>query len=153
MTKHLAATVYIVAKINNKPKILLHQHKKLHIWLGIGGHVEQNENPYEAAIREVKEETGLEINITNTKKCPVFSSGVTEIILPFMTLEEYIPRYQNKPAHMHIDFIYFGIAKNPKVAMAEKFNWFSSEEIQQLDLQDEVKYITTQAFKNCLNHL
>lgn len=42
-------------------KILLVKHKKLGIWLAPGGHLELNELPHEAAVREVKEETGLTV--------------------------------------------------------------------------------------------
>ncbi|MBQ4436899.1 MAG: 8-oxo-dGTP diphosphatase [Clostridia bacterium] len=30
-------------------------------WIGIGGHLEENESPEECALREIREETGLEI--------------------------------------------------------------------------------------------
>jgi 8-oxo-dGTP pyrophosphatase MutT (NUDIX family) len=39
--------------------VLLHFHKKLHLWLQPGGHIEPNEAPWDAALREVLEETGL----------------------------------------------------------------------------------------------
>jgi 8-oxo-dGTP pyrophosphatase MutT (NUDIX family) len=39
--------------------VLLHFHKKLHLWLQPGGHIEENEAPWDAAEREVLEETGL----------------------------------------------------------------------------------------------
>ena len=38
-------------------------HKKLDVWLYPGGHVEDTETPDEALVREVKEETGLDIEI------------------------------------------------------------------------------------------
>ncbi len=46
------ASVYIVFK----NKVLLHKHKKLGIWLQPGGHIELDEDPNEAALREAKEE-------------------------------------------------------------------------------------------------
>lgn len=42
-------------------EILLHKHKKLGKYMGAGGHVEEYEHELEALIREVKEETGLDI--------------------------------------------------------------------------------------------
>jgi 8-oxo-dGTP pyrophosphatase MutT (NUDIX family) len=39
--------------------VLLHRHKRLGIWLQPGGHIDPGETPWQAAIREVLEETGL----------------------------------------------------------------------------------------------
>jgi 8-oxo-dGTP pyrophosphatase MutT (NUDIX family) len=47
---------------NGEPRILLHRHKKLNKLLQPGGHVELNENPWQAVIHEICEETGYEIH-------------------------------------------------------------------------------------------
>lgn len=39
--------------------VLLHRHKRLGIWLQPGGHIEQGESPWDAAVRETAEETGI----------------------------------------------------------------------------------------------
>jgi ADP-ribose pyrophosphatase YjhB (NUDIX family) len=57
--KHFTASALIID--NNK--VLLVYHNKLDVWLYPGGHVEDDENPDEALFREVREETGLEVEI------------------------------------------------------------------------------------------
>lgn len=40
---------------------ILHRHKRLGRWIQPGGHVDAGEAPWEAALRETREETGLEL--------------------------------------------------------------------------------------------
>lgn len=58
-----AAHVLIYSK--DKKKILLTQRRDIPMWVMPGGHVEKSETYETAAVREVKEETGLAIKITN----------------------------------------------------------------------------------------
>ena len=61
MERQFTATLYIFFE----GKTLLHCHPKLGKWVPPGGHLEPNETPPEAAIREAKEETGLDVAILN----------------------------------------------------------------------------------------
>ena len=40
---------------------ILHRHRRLGIWLQPGGHLDPGETPWEAAVREASEETGLQL--------------------------------------------------------------------------------------------
>ena len=44
-------------------KILLIHHRKLDKWLPLGGHIELDEEPEQAALREAKEESGLDVEL------------------------------------------------------------------------------------------
>lgn len=44
-------------------RVLLHRHKRLGIWLQPGGHLDPGESCEQAALREVAEETGLEVAV------------------------------------------------------------------------------------------
>ena len=53
-----AFSVAVFAK--HRGKVLLIEHKRLATWLPVGGEIEAGESPLEAAVRELREETGLE---------------------------------------------------------------------------------------------
>ena len=58
-TRDFAATTFVV---DNHQTLLL-WHRKLQAWLPPGGHIEANELPEEAAVREVREESGLIVRV------------------------------------------------------------------------------------------
>lgn len=148
MKKHFTATAYIAAKFNKEYKILLHKHKKHGLWIGIGGHIEEGENPTEALLREVFEETNLKIKLLNYGKL-LKTSGVKELINPDAVLEEKIPTLKDDPSHYHIDLIYFAKCINPKkIKMAEEYNWFSKKDLKKAELGKEVTYLCQKLFKN-----
>lgn len=58
----LTASAFIVRTDGKEPRVLLHMHKKLNRWLHMGGHVELHENPWQAVIHEIREESGYELD-------------------------------------------------------------------------------------------
>ena len=61
--RHFTATGFVV----DSNAILLHWHPKVLAWLPPGGHIENNEDPVEAILREVLEETGAILNSLSKK--------------------------------------------------------------------------------------
>src|SRR5436305_7354094 len=59
VTRHFTATTFIV----RDGKVLLHRHPKQRLWLPPGGHIERDELPQDAAVREIEEETGLRLTL------------------------------------------------------------------------------------------
>lgn len=51
-------------------KVLLILHRKLNKWLPVGGHIELDEDPEVAALREAKEESGFEVELVGERPPP-----------------------------------------------------------------------------------
>ncbi|MGC8573056.1 MAG: NUDIX hydrolase [Caldisphaera sp.] len=124
-----------------KDKVLLIYHEKLNKWLYPGGHVEPNETPREAAIREFKEETGLNVEVIGEKN-NLSSEDAIEEPKPIAIMYETV-KYPNE-THMHYDLIFLvkfidGELKNGR--------WFDKNEIDSIDTYENVKKILKFAFK------
>lgn len=102
--KHFTASALI---INKEGKVLLMNHKKLGAWLYPGGHINTNETPDETVVREVKEETGLDVEIISDRNKDLADHKTDVLVLhqPYAILYEKIPG--DIQHHYHIDMIYF----------------------------------------------
>lgn len=121
------ASVFIV----HQGKVLLHLHKKLNRWLQPGGHIELNEGPLEAAVREVKEETGLDIELVGGPQLPELETNTDDILPP-----KYLNRHHFNDSHEHIDFTYFGRVIGGELRPEEgvEMKWLSADEVRAVDL-------------------
>lgn len=119
-------------------KVLLLLHKKLGIWLPPGGHIDQDELPDEAAVREVWEEAGIPCELVGDRGVPV--TEPRQLVRPFG-----LHVVEITPGHEHIDLIYFARLKpgsSPSLtANSESYRigWFSPSEWQQLPLKEDVR--------------
>ena len=86
--------------------MLLVKHKKLGVWLYPGGHIERHETPDEALIREVKEETGLSVELVSGRDNDLGDkkAGVSSLHIPYAVLCEHIRGV--KGCDYHLDLIY-----------------------------------------------
>jgi 8-oxo-dGTP pyrophosphatase MutT (NUDIX family) len=121
------ASVYIV----NDGAVLLHKHKKLGGWLPPGGHIELDEDPNEAARREVKEETGLEIELIGNPTAGAKESTMTGELIPPKFLHRHF--FDEAHTHEHVDHVYFARSLSrdavPETADGE-IRWVSRKEIE-----------------------
>lgn len=120
------ASAYIVYK----NKVLLRKHDKYGVWLDVGGHIEPDEDPNQAVLREIKEEVGLDVTLAG--KAPELSdvSGETELIPP-----RFLNRHRINPTHEHIDLVYLATSTTDVVTptngheKSEEIKWFTKEEL------------------------
>ena len=96
--RHFTVAVFVV----HDRQVLLHYHRQIGKWLPPGGHVEDNELPDDAAVREVLEETGIRVRLVGGRGLPIESPR--QLVLPTGIQVEDI-----YPGHQHIDLVYFAV--------------------------------------------
>jgi 8-oxo-dGTP pyrophosphatase MutT (NUDIX family) len=100
LIRHFTATGFVV----DGSRTLLHWHRRLQQWMPPGGHIEENEDPVEAVLREIHEETGFVAEVIPARG-PLGFDYPEQLPAPYTILVEDIPG-PDEP-HKHIDMIYF----------------------------------------------
>ena len=122
--------VYVVYK----NRTLLRMHDKHHKWFPVGGHVELNETPEETAIREVKEEVGLDVVLWDGNKEKIkhnFSPDEYQELIPpiFMNI------HRISEAHRHLSLAYFAKSQSDVIVEPDTHErsggclWLTQEEL------------------------
>jgi len=131
-TRHFVATVYVVSE----GCVALHEHSKLDMWLPAGGHIDRDELPHEAALRETREELGLDVDLVAPQQ-DIESETVQSIPQPqHFLLEDINVTAEDEVGHQHIDFIFYGradsrdIAPEPGEQSTDDWEWFSVADLQ-----------------------
>ena len=124
-------------------KILLHMHKKLHIWLPPGGHIELDEDPNEAAIREAKEETGLDVELIGESRQYASSPYHSQDLIPPRFLNKHF--FDTQGTHKHVNLVYFARAKSGEARheiAGMEIKWFSKAELEgsEYDIVADVRH-------------
>ena len=114
-----------------------------------GGHVEPNEAPEDTAMRECKEETGMDVEIIGDAQTDLFAGNPQEgrmLKKPIAMLLEEIPACpeRNEPAHQHMDFLFLArpLDEAQTLTLAEEegreMRWFTRKEVEKLDERAEI---------------
>jgi ADP-ribose pyrophosphatase YjhB (NUDIX family) len=144
--RQFVATAFVV----DGDSTLLLYHRKLQMWLPPGGHIDEGETPDEAVIREVREETGLEVEIVPDEGAPgPTDAGVVQLNRPRLVQLENIP--DPKGFHQHIDLVYFcrvtGGRLQPDAQELEELRWFTYEELFDAGITHEVRETARRAIE------
>lgn len=98
--RHFTASAIV---FDDTGRVLLVHHNKLGQWLYPGGHIDPDEDPAQAALREVFEETGVRAEVISD---PLFAHpAVTVHASPYMILEMQVTD-SSVGVHRHIDLVY-----------------------------------------------
>jgi 8-oxo-dGTP pyrophosphatase MutT (NUDIX family) len=131
-TRHFVATVYPVCD----GATLLHEHDRLGMWLPPGGHIDRDELPHEAALRECYEETGLAVDLV-APEGDVESDAARALPEPqHFLLEDINVHEDGRVGHQHVDFVFYGAADTRAIdpagndeAHPEVWEWFTPADL------------------------
>jgi 8-oxo-dGTP diphosphatase len=125
LVRHFTSTGFVV----QDGATLLHWHAKVKAWLPPGGHVMENEDPVQAVLREVEEETGVQAEIVPTSVLDITLTYPTQVEPPLTIMVEDI----DDPVvgfHQHIDFIYVCRPLHPVTTIPDGWRWVTQEELE-----------------------
>jgi 8-oxo-dGTP pyrophosphatase MutT (NUDIX family) len=95
---HVTASCYV---IDADARLLLHRHRRLGRWLQMGGHLEADELPSRAALREAAEESGL--------------ANLNVVVQSIFDIDVHrIPAGKGEPEHHHFDVRYLARTATPE---------------------------------------
>jgi ADP-ribose pyrophosphatase YjhB (NUDIX family) len=144
VTRDFTVAVFVV----HMDHVLLHPHRKLGIWLPPGGHIEPNELPDEAAIREVDEESGLHVELVGE-----YGVEVNDPTAPLQLIRPRGIQLENiSPGHQHIDLIYYarptGVPVDTLPPVLEGMRWMSEDDFASIELTPEVETWSRKALES-----
>lgn len=118
------------ACIVSNGKILLMLHTKLGKWLFPGGHIDSDETPDRAILREVKEETGLNFKFLQFSDIAQSPEEIEKLAIPFHA------NLHNVGDHDHYCSFYLGTVENEefiKNKESKELKWFTAKQIENLE--------------------
>jgi 8-oxo-dGTP pyrophosphatase MutT (NUDIX family) len=118
---HVTASALVVDP--RRRLVLLRWHARMQRWLQVGGHADPGEiDPWEIALREAREETGLD-------DLAPLSQALARVPVQVVVVD--VPAGGDEPAHEHVDIRYVFVTARPEHSRAESpdaaVRWLSFE--------------------------
>ncbi len=143
-TRHFTATVYVV----EGGAVALHRHGRLGIRIPPGGHVDRDELPHEAGLREVREETGLEATLLDDTDEVGAPAGRALPQPRHQMLYDIDIHDDGRVAHQHVDHTYYATVDDREIDPAgddeadpSAWAWYDRDDLRAADLDaDTVRF-------------
>lgn len=140
----------VEAFIVHGDQVLLRMHDKYKLWLPPGGHIELDEDPTEAVVREAKEEVGLEIVLRGeVSRFSQLDAG-QKVLLP----PRFMSRHHINDTHEHVCMYYFATSASTQVSVSgddvsQEWKWFNEAELAdpKYRVREDIRSYATRALK------
>lgn len=135
---HLTGSALVVSR--DLKRVLLTHHRKLNLWLQLGGHADGNPDLSEVAMTEAHEESGLK-HLQFMKFADKAFGLAASTPLPFDLDAHLIPKSSKDDEHIHYDIRYIVIALDEKYSVSEEshdLRWFTLEEARQITPEESM---------------
>ncbi len=125
--------VYARREAQGYLEVLIIHHHRLQTWLPVGGELEAGETPLEAAIRELREETGL------VGQFPLIEGAPEGVPPGYLGYEEH----QAGSKGIHMNFVF--VADVPAQSMVtpnnefDRYRWVGADQIDQVQSPTNVR--------------
>ncbi len=123
---HMTASAWLLDSMGRK--VLLTHHRKLDCWLQVGGHADGHCNVVDVALREAREESGIQ--------------DICLLDAMIFDLDIHtIPRFKDVPAHEHYDVRFLLQAADDKLTISDEshdLGWFDAAQLASMNLDDSI---------------
>jgi 8-oxo-dGTP pyrophosphatase MutT (NUDIX family) len=124
-------------------RVVLTFHRKVRRWLQLGGHADGHPRMHEVALREAREESGME----QFRFWQFSAEPLDTAPLPFDWDIHEIPARPGVPSHRHYDVRYLLVASGDlSLQISDEsldLRWFSLDELAGLELDNSVQRLIT----------
>ncbi len=136
---------------NQENQMLLIHHKKLDLWLPPGGHIDPNETPDEAILREIDEETGLKVILLNQSQIIPTGNTKMHLALPFNVNVHSVGDHD----HCTFNYICKSVSSEiiPKKDEILGYKWVSRAELFDDSIPKDIRQVSLIAFQLANNNI